>query len=127
MTYTALPVGNPRAAVVSDTTTHLALKGLEEYTNYSILVFASTVKGDGNASDPIIVITDEDSKLLKTLRYLSIVRDSVFLIARPFRENITVILTISCKKTLTAWRVECVNLLDNNYAFCCYRTKRTTS
>ena len=73
VTYTALPIGIPRAAVVSDTTTHLALKGLEEYTNYSILVFASTVKGDGNASHPIIVITDEDSKLLKTLRYLSIV------------------------------------------------------
>ena len=65
VTYTALPVGVPRTAVESDTTTHLALKGLEEYTNYSILVFASTAKGDGNASDPIIVTTDEDSKLQK--------------------------------------------------------------
>ena len=41
----------------------ISLRGLEEYTNYSILVFASTVKGDGNASDPIIVTTDEDSEL----------------------------------------------------------------
>ena len=63
MTYTALPGGIPRMVVVSATTTHKALMGLEEYTNYSILVFASTVKGDGNASDPIIVTTDEDSKL----------------------------------------------------------------
>ena len=41
--------------------------GLEEYTNYNILVFASTVKGDGNASDPIIVTTDEDSELPNAL------------------------------------------------------------
>ena len=66
--YTAFPVGIPRTAVVNATTTHLALNGLEEYTNYSILVFASTVKGDGNASDPIIVTTDEDSKLPKALQ-----------------------------------------------------------
>ena len=74
VSYTALSAGIPRTAVVSAPTTHVTLRGLEEYTNYSILVFASTVKGDGNASDPIIVTTDEDSKLLKTLRYLTIVR-----------------------------------------------------
>ena len=74
MTYTALPGSISRTAVVSAPTTHVTLRGLEEYTNYSILVFASTMKGDGNASDPIIVTTDEDSKLLKTLRYLKIVR-----------------------------------------------------
>ena len=38
------------------------LTGLSEYTNYSITVFASTAKGNGNISAPIIVITDEDSK-----------------------------------------------------------------
>ena len=63
--YTALPGGIPRAVVVSAPTTHVILRRLEEYTKYSILVFASTVKGEGNASDPIIVTTDEDSKLLK--------------------------------------------------------------
>ena len=68
VTYTALPSGIPRTAVVSASTTHIALMGLEEYTNYSILVFASTVKGDGNASDPIIVTTDEDSKLPNDLQ-----------------------------------------------------------
>ena len=69
MTYTALPGGIPRTAVVSAPITHVTLTGLEEYTNYSILVFASTVKGDGNASDPIIVTTDEDSKLPNALQY----------------------------------------------------------
>ena len=63
--YTALPSGIPQTVVVSAPNTHAILRGLEEYTNYSILVFASTVKGEGNASDPIIVTTDEDSKLLK--------------------------------------------------------------
>ena len=67
MTYTALPGGILRTAVVSTSTTHIALMGLEEYTNYNILVFASTVKGDGNASDPIIVTTDEDSELPNAL------------------------------------------------------------
>ena len=69
VTYTALPGGISRTAVVSASTTHIALMGLEEYTNYSILVFASTVKGDGNASDPIIVTTDEDSKFPNALQY----------------------------------------------------------
>ena len=74
VSYTALPGGIPRRVVVSAPTNHVTLRSLKEYTNYSILVFASTVKGEGNASDPIIVTTDEDSKLLKTLRYLTIVR-----------------------------------------------------
>ena len=63
VTYTAFPGGILRTAIVKAPTTHVTLRGLEEYTNYSILVFASTVKGDGNASDPIIVTTDEDSEL----------------------------------------------------------------
>ena len=57
---------------MSAPTTNVTLRNLEEYTNYSILVFASTVKGDGNASDPIIVTTDEDSKLPTALRYVTI-------------------------------------------------------
>ena len=68
VTYTVLPGGIPRTAVVSAPISHVTLRGLEEHTNYSILVFASTVKGDGNASNPIIVTTDEDSKLPKALR-----------------------------------------------------------
>ena len=38
------------------------LKNLKEYVNYNITVFASTVKGNGPVSDPIVVITDQDSK-----------------------------------------------------------------
>ena len=69
VTYTALPGGISRTAVVSAPTTHVALSGLEEYTDYSILVFASTMKGDGNASDPIIVTTDEDSEFPKAVLF----------------------------------------------------------
>ena len=39
------------------------LTNLKEYVNYNITVLASTVKGDGPASDPIVVRTDQDSKL----------------------------------------------------------------
>ena len=62
VTYKALPRGNPETKVVNAPTKQATLTGLNEYTNYSITVFASTAKGDGNFSNPIIVITDEDSK-----------------------------------------------------------------
>ena len=75
VTYTALPGGIPRTAVVSAPATHVTLKSLEKYTNYSIFVFASTLKGDGNASDPIFVTTDEDSKLQKALGYVAIKKE----------------------------------------------------
>jgi len=39
------------------------LTGLKEFVIYNVTVFASTVKGDGPASDPIVVRTDQDSKL----------------------------------------------------------------
>ena len=78
VTYTEIPGGISRTVVVSSPTTHIALTGLEPYTNYSILVFASTLKGVGNASDPIIVTTDDDSKLPKTLQWLSIKKRKVF-------------------------------------------------
>ena len=61
--YMALPDGSPQSTVVIAPTTQANLTGLTKYRNYSIKVFASTAKGDGNASEPIIVITDEDSKL----------------------------------------------------------------
>ena len=39
------------------------LTNLKEFVKYNITVFASTVKGDGPASDPVIVVTtDQDSK-----------------------------------------------------------------
>ena len=39
------------------------LTNLKEYVNYKIAVFAFTVKGNGPANDPVIVVrTDQDSK-----------------------------------------------------------------
>ena len=38
------------------------LTNLKQYVNYNITVFASTVRGDGPATDPIIVETEQDSK-----------------------------------------------------------------
>ena len=39
------------------------LTGLKEYVNYNVTVFASTVKGAGPRSDPVIFVrTDQDSK-----------------------------------------------------------------
>ena len=63
VTYKTIPGGSPQTKVVSAPLTEVTLKGLNEYTNYSITVFASTVKGGGRISVPIFVITDEDSKL----------------------------------------------------------------
>ena len=39
------------------------LTNLKEFVNYNIAVFASTVKGNGPASEPVIVVrTDQDGK-----------------------------------------------------------------
>ena len=71
VTYTELPNGSPQYQVVNAPTTQATLTGLNEYTNYSITVFASTSKGNGNVSEAIIVLTDEDSKLTCTTINLS--------------------------------------------------------
>ena len=71
VTYKELPDGSPQDKLVDAPVTQANLTGLNEYTNYSITVFASTVKGDGNASAPIVVITDEDSKLIVVLESIS--------------------------------------------------------
>ena len=63
VTYMALPDKATQSTVVIAPTTQANLTGLIKYRNYSITVFSSTAKGDGNVSEPIIVITDEDSKM----------------------------------------------------------------
>ena len=40
------------------------LTNLKKFVKYNITVFASTVKGDGPPINPIVVATDQDSKLL---------------------------------------------------------------
>ena len=64
VTYRALLSMSEKTELVSAPTRAATLTGLNEYTNYSITVFASTSKGGGNKSAPIIVITDEDSKFV---------------------------------------------------------------
>ena len=67
VTYRVLGSMSEKTELVSAPTRAATLTGLNEYTNYSITVFASTSKGDGNKSAPIIVITDEDSKFIQHL------------------------------------------------------------
>ena len=50
------------------------LTRLKEFVNYNITVFASTVKGDGPASDHIVVRTDQDSKFFISTAGYSYVR-----------------------------------------------------
>ena len=64
VTYRALPSGPTKTKVLTASANQTTLTGLNEYTNYSITVFASTSKGGGNQSTPIVVITDEDSKFV---------------------------------------------------------------
>ena len=66
VTYLALPNGPTKTKNVNAPDYQTTLTGLDEYTNYSITVFASTSKGEGNQSTPIVVITDEDSKFVVT-------------------------------------------------------------
>ena len=74
--YTALPGGSEQTKVVNAPATDTTLTRLNEFTNYSITVLASTSKGGGNISEPIIVITDEDSKL--AVMYACTYKDSNF-------------------------------------------------
>ena len=63
VTYMALPGGSPQRTVVSASTIQVSLTGLMKYRRYHITVFASNAQGNGPASQPIIVTTDQDGKL----------------------------------------------------------------
>ena len=62
ITYQSLAQNQNGSKTVDYAVNPTQLTGLKEYVNYSITVFASTLKGNGPASSPIIVITDQDSK-----------------------------------------------------------------
>ena len=62
ITYESLTENHNGNVTVNYPDQQANLTGLREYVNYSITVFASTVKGRGPASSPIFVITDQDSK-----------------------------------------------------------------
>ena len=66
VTYRALPRGSSQTKNVTAPSNQTTVTSLGEYTNYSITVFASTSKGGGNPSTPIVIITDEDSKFVIT-------------------------------------------------------------
>ena len=66
VTYRWLPSGPAQTKIISAPVNQTTLTGLNKYTYYSITVFASTSKGGGNESTPIVVITDEDSKFVIT-------------------------------------------------------------
>ena len=70
VTYRELPDGSPQAKVVNAPTTEATLMPLNEHTNYTITVFASTIKGGGNVSEPITLRTEEDSEFSKCFKFL---------------------------------------------------------
>jgi len=64
ITYQSQTENDNGRVQVNSSARQTELTNLKEYVNYNISVFASTVKGDGPASDPIVVRTDQDSKYL---------------------------------------------------------------
>ena len=62
ITYHSLTENHSNSTTVDHPDRQVTLMGLREFVNYSITVFASTVKGNGPESDPFIVSTGEDSE-----------------------------------------------------------------
>ena len=62
ITYHSLTENDNGSVQVNGSVRQTELTNLKEYVNYNITVFASTVKGDGPASVPDVVRTDQDSK-----------------------------------------------------------------
>ena len=70
VSYKETTHGSAKTVTVDEPKNSTTLKGLNKYTNYSITVFASTIKGGGIASEPIFVITDQDSKIDSVFYFL---------------------------------------------------------
>ena len=62
ITYQSQTENDDNSVQVNGSVRQTELTNLKEYVNYNITVFASTVKGDGPASVPVVVRTDQDSK-----------------------------------------------------------------
>ena len=62
ITYQSQTENDSKSVQVNGSVRQTELTNLKEYVNYNITVFASTVKGDGPASDPVVVRTDQDRK-----------------------------------------------------------------
>ena len=75
VSYQSLTQNNVGSKVVGYPANQTELKGLKKFVNYSITVLASTVKGSGKPSNPIFVITDQDSKWCFSF-FVSLVRSN---------------------------------------------------
>ena len=62
ITYHSLTENHSNSTTVDHPDRQVSLMGLREFVNYSITVLASTVKGNGPESDPVIISTGEDSE-----------------------------------------------------------------
>ena len=62
ITYHSLTENHSNSTTVDHPDRQVSLMGLREFVNYSITVLASTVKGNGPESDPVIISTSEDSE-----------------------------------------------------------------
>ena len=58
---------------------NISFTRLEKYTNYTIQILAFTVKGDGNRSEPTVVITDEDSKFCFSYPYIFVLHQTAYI------------------------------------------------
>ena len=65
ITYHSLTEDHSNSTTVDHPDRQVTLMGLREFVNYSITVFASTVKGNGPESDPVIISTGEDSEYFR--------------------------------------------------------------
>ena len=62
ITYHSLTENYSNSTTVDHPDRQVTLMGLREFVNYSITVFASTVKGNGPESDPVLISTGQDSE-----------------------------------------------------------------
>ena len=62
ITYQSQTENDNGTVLVNGSVRQTELTNLKQYINYNITVFASTVKGDGPATTPIVVRTDQDSE-----------------------------------------------------------------
>ena len=73
ITYRSLTEGHNGSAIAGPSDRQKELTNLREYVDYEITVLASTSKGDGPQSNPILVSTDEDSKYCSFPNRLSMI------------------------------------------------------
>ena len=71
VTYTSSGSGSAKTKIVTAPANQTTLTGLNEHTEYRITGFASTAKGGGIESTSVVIITDEDSKFVNAVSFLT--------------------------------------------------------